>query len=358
MVFEPEHAGGILFYFACTLSALGAASYIFHKFGKWPLAYLAGLFLYGAECLIFAWKLAQDAFEIMDLAAYGVFIGGPLILSSAACLARKHKLTITSNFYFFLALLVVAIGVDAFFIEPHLLQTTYLTVETSKLERPIKIAVISDIQMDSVSDYERGVLNKVMAEKPDLILMPGDYVQCLSAKRQLETVKGFREIITQSGLKAPLGAYAVRGNCETDEWMEIFDHLPITAMPQTETLDLGPLMLTGLSFKDSFNPRIKLAPQKKFYIVFGHGPDFSLAYPPADLLVAGHTHGGQVRLPGLGPVITLCRVPRAWAAGMTQISPTTTLVVSRGIGMERRYAPRLRFLCRPQLIFITVKPQH
>ncbi len=357
MTFEPEHTGSILLYWLATLSALGAACFIFHKFGKWPLTYVVGLFLYGSELVIFAFKLAQDVFEIMNLAAYGVFIGGPLILASAAYQARKNRFVLTTNFYYFLALLVVSIGIDAFLVEPHLLQTTHLTMETSKLVRTIKIAVISDIQMDSVSDYERGVLNKVMAEKPDLILFPGHYVQCLSAQKQLATIKGFRELITQCGLKAPLGIFAVRGNAETDDWQTIFEYLPFTAMDKTTTVDLGPLMLTGLSFKDSFNPRVKLEAQKKFYIVFGHGPDFALAYPPADLLVAGHTHGGQVRLPFLGPVITLCRVPRAWAAGMTHISPTTTLVVSRGVGMERRYAPRLRFLCRPELIFITLKPQ-
>ncbi len=153
-----------------------------------------------------------------------------------------------------------------------------------------------------------------------------------------------------------MGTYCVRGNVDMDDWPTIFKYLPIRPIDSTTTVDLGPLVVTGLSFADSFNPTLKLQAQKKFYIVFGHGPDFALALPPADLLVAGHTHGGQVRLPGLGPILTLCRVPRAWAAGRTEIAPGTTLIVSRGVGMERQYAPRLRFLCRPQLVFITLKP--
>ncbi|MDZ4782481.1 MAG: hypothetical protein SGJ19_19720, partial [Planctomycetia bacterium] len=77
----------------------------------------------------------------------------------------------------------------------------------------------------------------------------------------------------------------------------------------------------------------------------------------ADLLVAGHVHGGQVRLPGIGPLITNSLLSRRWAAGVTQLSGDRTLVVSRGIGMERSYAPRLRFLCRPELMVIHLTPK-
>jgi len=74
----------------------------------------------------------------------------------------------------------------------------------------------------------------------------------------------------------------------------------------------------------------------------------------ADLMVAGHTHGGQVQLPLIGPLITLSAVPRAWASGVTELEPGRTLVVSRGVGMERGNAPRLRFLCRPEVVIVNV----
>jgi len=88
----------------------------------------------------------------------------------------------------------------------------------------------------------------------------------------------------------------------------------------------------------------------------GHSPNFSLGEIDADLLLAGHTHGGQVQLPGIGPLLTLSLVPRSWASGLTEISPDQYLLVSRGIGLERGNAPQLRFNCRPELVILDLIP--
>ena len=74
-------------------------------------------------------------------------------------------------------------------------------------------------------------------------------------------------------------------------------------------------------------------------------------------LVTGHTHGGQVRLPIIGPLMTLSLVPRGWAAGLTELPGGGKLLVSRGLGMERGYAPRIRFRCRPELMVIDLVPE-
>ena len=122
----------------------------------------------------------------------------------------------------------------------------------------------------------------------------------------------------------------------------------------TQSFDLGDLQLTCLSLWDSYDtgPKIPTAPPDRFHLVLGHVPNFALGDIPADLLVAGHTHGGQVRLPWIGPIITHSRIPHAWAAGLTELPGGGKLLVSRGIGMERKFAPPMRFLCRPELIVI------
>jgi predicted MPP superfamily phosphohydrolase len=90
-------------------------------------------------------------------------------------------------------------------------------------------------------------------------------------------------------------------------------------------------------------------------LVMGHAPEFMLSAAELDVplvLLAGHTHGGQVVLPLLGPPLTLARVPRRLARGGLHRIGESWACVSRGIGMERGHAPRIRFLCRPELVVI------
>jgi hypothetical protein len=100
-----------------------------------------------------------------------------------------------------------------------------------------------------------------------------------------------------------------------------------------------------------------VAPRDRPHVVLGHAPDFADTLPPADLLLAGHVHGGQVRLPFLGPIFTLSRLPRAWTSGTRVLENGATLHVSRGIGLERMDAPRMRFLCRPELVIVELGPK-
>ena len=93
-------------------------------------------------------------------------------------------------------------------------------------------------------------------------------------------------------------------------------------------------------------------------IVMGHSPDFArpLIEEGSDiplLCIAGHTHGGQIVIPGFGPPVTLSRLPRRYAGGFHRIGDSA-LCVSRGIGMERGYAPQIRLFCPPELVVIEV----
>ena len=340
------------------------------------LSYFSALAIYGAITLAVSCPLLLDPGSMFQLAnlfsltAY--FIGGPTdpvfgrLLYAYAAASKK----ISASFYLFLTAtgqwwLSVSTPSSSSRI---LLESTLHDGQngTNKVKKPITVAIVSDLQTDHVSSYDinRSARQGPGKEKPDLILMPGDYVQCLTMEKQLKEMARFTALLKRLDFKAPLGAYAVRGNAEQDGWPLEFAGTAVSANEKTTLYPLKDLDVVGLSFADSFNAdfkpsaalKAKLAPSKKYRIIFGHGPDFALAHPEADLLVAGHTHGGQVRLPLIGPILTLCKVPRAWAAGRTQIDAKTTLVVSRGVGMERRYAPRLRFLCRPQLVFITLEP--
>jgi hypothetical protein len=74
------------------------------------------------------------------------------------------------------------------------------------------------------------------------------------------------------------------------------------------------------------------------------------------LLIAGHTHGGQIQVPGIGPLATASAVPRLIAAGGLSTHKGQRIYVSRGVGMERKWAPPLRLNCRPELAVLDLVP--
>jgi predicted MPP superfamily phosphohydrolase len=77
----------------------------------------------------------------------------------------------------------------------------------------------------------------------------------------------------------------------------------------------------------------------------------------ADVIFAGHTHGGQVRIPGLPALVTNCDIPREKASGLSTWSHarrTAFLNVSSGLGTSI-YAP-VRFACPPEAVLVTLTP--
>ena len=84
-----------------------------------------------------------------------------------------------------------------------------------------------------------------------------------------------------------------------------------------------------------------------------HNPDFTEMLPEGriDLILCGHTHGGQVRLPFIGaPVVPSC-FGQKYASGLVH-GPGTLVYVNRGLGL---IAPPVRFLCRPEITLLRLR---
>jgi predicted MPP superfamily phosphohydrolase len=92
----------------------------------------------------------------------------------------------------------------------------------------------------------------------------------------------------------------------------------------------------------------------RFGLAVVHSPDPApeLAALGYDLIVAGHTHGGQVRLPFVGALVTNSHTPRELARGLSRIGDAL-LHVSPGLGTSK-YAP-FRFLCRPEATMLELR---
>ena len=312
---------------------------------------LPQIFIWSVCAIFLAKIMAFDLFHFLTHAAGAIFFNGTIGLFGLAFVLKKSypKLAIT---LILMSLTLIAIAVDAFFIEPYALEVSHIKIHNSKVKRPLKIAVLADIQTDHVGRHEKKALQLAMEAHPDIILLPGDFIQAWNREEWSKLVNGLRRIFKEVNLGAPLGIYAVGGNIDSAGTKELFDGFPVKWVPNTTRISLPELDITALSFSDSLRSNIEVNGSDKFHLVVGHVPNFALGDVNADLLVAGHTHGGQVQLPFLGPLITLSDIPRKWASGVTDLGHGRTLVVSRGIGMERFYAPRLRFLCRPEVVVI------
>ena len=304
--------------------------------------------------LLLAAGFGEGSFGAMRLAGHGLFglLPTSLVLAGVSELHGSRRASALGA-----AVAIWALALWAFAIEPRRLEVSVHRIETGQVSRPHRIVVLADLQTDRVGEYEAEVLDRIAALRPDLLLLTGDYVQTLDTSGYLRETRALREAWSLSGIGPPLGAFAVEGNTDwPDLWPGSFEGTGVRTLSDTTTFPAGELGVTALSLVDSGDPGFRLAGNPSFQVVFGHRPDYALGAVDAELLLAGHTHGGQVRLPGLGPLLTLSRVPRAWAAGRTSLSDGRTLVVSRGVGMERGYAPRLRFLCRPELVVVDVVP--
>jgi hypothetical protein len=143
---------------------------------------------------------------------------------------------------------------------------------------------------------------------------------------------------------------------------KVFNDLPITVLDdQVKKLQIGQqeIDLVGVS---NFGPTrdgqvlsvlMEQVPQDAYSILLYHTPDLIEVANrlQIDLYLAGHTHGGQVRLPLWGAIITMSAYGKQYESGLYQLNPTT-LYVSRGIGLEGLSMPRARFLCPPEMVLI------
>lgn len=258
----------------------------------------------------------------------------------------------------------------AFWVEPHTIRVTRQQFVSDKLHssRPLRVLHLGDLHIERITGRERQ-LNRLVADlNPDLILFSGDILN-LSYIRDTQAIAAAREVI--STWSAPLGVYGVSGSPAVD-LVDVFpgviaglplqrlDNQKITLQHDGDRINLIGLTCTHRPHLDGPQLTALLPAQPvDFTVLLYHTPDLAPAAAAAgvDLQLSGHTHGGQVRLPLFGALVTGSLYGKRFEAGRMLLE-RMTLYITRGIGMEGAGAPRVRFLCPPEIILWEIKSSH
>jgi hypothetical protein len=223
----------------------------------------------------------------------------------------------------------------------------------------MKIGFITDTHVGpfvSITDLRRA-LNLVRAESPDLMLLGGDYIS-ESPRYAPETATVIADLLSQT----PLGGYGVIGNHDLSvSRTRVQEALATVGIPvlrnQTAVVRYGgaELAIAGIDETLLGDPQpqdtIAQAPEGAPVLALWHEPEFAeqAAALGAFAQLSGHTHGGQIRLPGIGPVGLPIHGKRH-VIGMNR-ADGMPIYTSRGVGV---YRPPARFNCPPEVTIITL----
>ena len=254
-----------------------------------------------------------------------------------------------------LGIVLTLIGVDSFWVEPNLLTVTKYVVKDEKFFSPNAL-FCSQMYRLTPSIVKRISLSDGCWIHPRFVGLRRGLSLPFWKDYQVNT-EPFKQLLFEYGLdKTP--SIVVEGDAEYhwgNQWHALLKGRCHHGSVR-RTL-WGDIEIMGLTMMDSKYGEVYVnSNPKRFSILVGHNPNFALEQPLPDLYLAGHTHGGQVVLPFLGPLITFSDLPNAQVSGRTDFPNGSTLIVSQGIGMERYDAPRLRFLCPPELVVIDLMP--
>jgi uncharacterized protein len=257
----------------------------------------------------------------------------------------------------FLLLFFVAltIGIYAYKIEPFNIEVTRHQI-AAPLQSPIKVAHLSDLHTYGLGQLEQKMLAILEKEKPDLIVITGDSIS------EADGYEGCLEVLKR--LHAPLGVWVVLGNHENwaSQRMErvyggfkaYYESAGANFLFNSSRKLRDDIWLVGLDDAMTGAPDIKAAfagvPQNVYKITLFHSPAaFDEVTGNCDLALAGHTHGGQVRLPFMKP-LWLPEKCEGYDEGWFEGSGSR-MYVSRGLGNS--LLP-IRFNCRPEIAIITL----
>ncbi len=250
----------------------------------------------------------------------------------------------------------------AFWVEPYIITVSTETLATDKLPAGshFRILHIGDLHLERFSIREEKLNKLILKIAPDAILFSGDFL-CLSSIRDNKSWSDLRDVL--SVWKAPLGIFGVTGSPAVDlpeNFPKLLESTPINLLDNelvalgkdNQQIDIIGLGCSHIPHEDyaKLQPLLSKA-NNPYRILLHHSPDIAplLTDGRIDLQLSGHTHGGQVCLPIIGPLFTGSLYGLKFKSGKYQIG-NLMLYIVRGLGLEGLSAPRVRFLCPPEIV--------
>lgn len=270
--------------------------------------------------------------------------------------------------YALLAALVVVIAVLGYgYAETYRLEVKRYTVATPDVPAAfdgLEIAFLTDIHRSGFFSQGRieGIADRVNDLGPDLILLGGDYVYGST---------GYQDSCFQalSRLHAPLGTYAVLGN--HDYGVHDRGGRDLTGVLDAMAKSGVTLLRNEGVWLERAGERIRLGGAADFWedqplldpviagasvhdlvVLVSHNPDYAEELPAGavDLVLSGHTHGGQATFFGLWAPHVPSEYGQRYRSGLVQ-NDATTVIVSNGVGT---IFPPVRLFARPQIVIVTL----
>ncbi|KUP07618.1 hypothetical protein Q75_05165 [Bacillus coahuilensis p1.1.43] len=252
------------------------------------------------------------------------------------------------------------------FIEPRSLSITELTLDAPIPDsfHDMKILQFSDTHLGFQYNCSQfgTLVDKINSLQPDLIVFTGDLFDSTeNFSESLELIRLLRL------LQAPYGIYAVKGNHDhafsssAIRIEYIYREANITylnnSFHEIRNSHGDSFFISGVDDPVYGVPDLtKALPSSKkdqFTLLLSHAPDFAIEAKnhKIHLQLSGHSHGGQIQLPILGPVLTPVK-SKLYREGLYHVNDTLTLYVNRGIGTT--ILP-LRFLAKPEITLFAIR---
>ncbi|MBI9091290.1 MAG: CDP-archaeol synthase [Desulfobacterium sp.] len=220
-----------------------------------------------------------------------------------------------------------------------------------------KILFMSDLHLDGLDGLTERLIEIVKNQPVDLCLLGGDYRMEMYGQFQQANEK-LGELVQH--IHARDGVFGILGNHDCIEIAPDLEDSNICMLINDAMVlerDGRHLAVCGVDDPHYYqchdlDKALREVPETAFKILLSHSPEIinSLDHHDIDLCLSGHTHGGQICLPLIGPVFTHCPVPRRFVSGRWQHNNTCGYT-SCGAGSS---GIPVRYNCRPEVLVITL----